>query len=535
MMKVISLVLLLPLLTIAASAQEQPSTPSPISEQCTTVSRQLHLSGPAWNGWGASLSNDRFQRTHAGLRQEQISSLKLKWAFGFDGDPWAVSQPVVAGGRVFIGSFSGFVHAIDLHTGCTYWKFKAAGPVRAAVIIGPSSAKDPNPSAFFSDAIGNAYRLDANTGRLVWKVQVEDHKAARTVGSPQLHDGRLYVPISSFEEVLAGNPKYECCTFRGSIVALDAVSGRLVWHTHSIGLPAQATGRNSIGTQLHGPSGAASFSAPTIDTRLKRLYFTTGNSYSEPAADTSDAILGIDLESGRIVWTSQMTPGDAFNVACTQPDKTNCPAKKGDDLAFASPAMLVTTRTNKRLLIAGQKSGMVHALDPDQNGRKVWSTRVGAGGLLGGVMWGSATDGDTVYVAVSDAFVQGKVNPDAGGLVALRTSDGKLLWRTPAPTCGDRIPCLAAQTAAVTLIPGTVFSGARDGVFRAYSSTSGRILWEFGTARTFETVNGVKAKGGTLDVGGAAVVDGIVLTASGYPQFGGLGGNVLLAFSADGR
>jgi polyvinyl alcohol dehydrogenase (cytochrome) len=303
---------------------------------------------------------------------------------------------------------------------------------------------------------------------------------------------------------------------------------------YSIATASQATRRNGVGTQLYGPSGAGTYSPPTIDTRLKRLYFTTGNSYSEPAAETSDAVLGVDLKSGRIVWATQLTPGDAFNVACMQPDKTNCPVQQGEDLDFASPAILLTTPANIRLLIAGQKSGMVYALNPDDNGRKVWSTRVAVGGLLGGIMWGAAADGDTVYIAVSDSFTQGRLNPDAGGLVALRSSDGKQLWRIPAPTCGDREPCLPAQTAAVTLIPGVVFSGSRDGFLRAYSSISGRILWEFATAREFETVNGVKGNGGTLDVSGAAVVDGIVLTTSGYSQFGGIAGNVLLAFSIGG-
>ena len=504
------------------SDSERQSVAALPSGQCANPPRSLRMSKPMWNGWGGSLSNDRSARTGAGLTQDQVSFLKLKWAFGFGDVPWAVTQPVVVDGRIFIGSASGHVYAIDLQTGCTYWTFKAAGPVRAAISIGPSSSRDRAPSAFFTDAIGNAYRLDANNGSLVWKLHVDDHKAVRTVGSPQLYEGRLYVPVSSFEEVLAGSPKYECCTFRGSVVAIDAASGRPIWRAYSISLAAQAAGRNGAGTQLYGPSGAATFSSPTIDTRLKRLYFTTGNSYSEPAADTSDAVLGVDLKSGQVVWANQVTPGDAFNVACTQPDKTNCPSNSGADLDFASPVILVTIRQNKRLLIVGQKSGMVYALDPDENGRRVWSTRVATGGLLGGIMWGSAADSDAVYVAVSDAFTEGKVNPEAGGLVALRISDGKQLWRTSALGCGDRKPCLSAQTAAVTLIPGVVFSGSREGTLRAYSSSAGRVLWEFGTAREFETVNGVRAKGGTLDVSGATVVDGIVLTASGYPMFGGV-------------
>jgi polyvinyl alcohol dehydrogenase (cytochrome) len=535
-----ALFLLLP--TAVASAQEAArlddlageTARSSAAGQCAQAPRKLSLSGPQWNGWGTSLTNDRFSRSHAGLTRAQVGSLKLKWAFGFDRDTSAVSQPAVVGGRVFVGSTSGRVYALDLQTGCSYWTFKAEGPVRAGITIGPAGSKDPGLSAFFSDVVGNAYRLDANTGRLVWKLSVKDHKAVRTAGSPQLHEGRLYVPVSSFEEVLASDPKYECCTFRGSVVAIDATSGRLIWRTHSITTASQTTRQNSVGTQLYGPSGAGTFSPPTIDTRLKRLYFTTGNSYSEPAAETSDAVLGLDLESGRVVWATQLTSGDAFNVACIQPDKTNCPVQKGEDFDFASPAILLTTPANKRLLIASQKSGMVYALDPDDSGRKVWSTRVAIGGLLGGIMWGPATDGETVFVAVSDAFTQGKLNPDAGGLVALRSSDGKQLWRIPTPPCGERQPCLPAQTAAVTLIPGVVFSGSRDGFLRAYSSNSGRILWEFGTAREFETVNGVRGKGGTLDVGGAAVVDGIVLTTSGYSQFGGVAGNVLLAFSEGG-
>lgn len=516
----------------------QPSaaheTPTHSPGHCQGMPRNVSFSGPTWNGWGGSLGNDRFERGHAGLAPEEVSSLQLKWAFGFAGDPWAASQPVVVGGRVFIGSASGTVYSIDLQRGCTYWTFKAVGPVRAAITVGSAGSQTSGLSAFFSDAVGNAYRLDANTGRLMWRVRVEEHKAVRTVGSPQLYDGRLYVPVSSFEEVLASDPKYECCTFRGSVVALDAASGSLIWRTYSIPTAPQPTRRNSAGAQLYGPSGAATYSAPAIDTRLQRLYFTTGNSYSEPTADTSDAVLAVDLHSGRLLWATQLTAGDAFNAACLQGDMTNCPAGHGNDLDFASPAILITTPQNKRLLIAGQKSGMVYALDPDNSGKEVWRIRVGIGGFLGGVMWGSASDGSTVYVAISDAFAQGGLNPDAGGLVALRSSDGKELWRTAPPPCGDRNPCLQAQTAAVTVVPGAVFSGTRDGTLRAYSSDFGGILWEFNTAREFETVNGVKAKGGTLDVSGATVVDGVVLTVSGYTQYGGIGGNVLLTFSSDG-
>jgi polyvinyl alcohol dehydrogenase (cytochrome) len=288
-----------------------------------------------------------------------------------------------------------------------------------------------------------------------------------------------------------------------------------------------------VGTQLYGPSGAGIWSSPTIDVAHHRIYAATGDSYSDPPAPTSDAVLAFDLDSGAVQWVHQAAAGDAFNIACNLPDKTNCPLANGPDADFASPPLLVQVARGKRLLVLGQKSGMVYALDPDNGGQQVWANRVAMGGLLGGIMWGSASDGRNMYVAISDYVADGKFNPKAGGLVALRLADGKELWRSVVSGCGNNKGCSPAQPAAVTAIPGAVFCGSRDGHLRAYETTTGHVIWDFDTAREYQAVNGVAARGGSIDSGGPAVANGIVITNSGYAQFGGMSGNVLLAFGVN--
>jgi polyvinyl alcohol dehydrogenase (cytochrome) len=505
------------------------------------------VSAAAWNGWSPTLTNDRYQRQPgANLAAGDVPRLKVKWAFGFPGDTSAAVQPTIVNGRVFLGSTSGRVFALSLASGCAYWTYDADTQVRTAVVIGRDSGSTL--AAFFADLAGNVYSVDAASGQLRWKKTVEDHPVVRLSGTPKLVDGRLYVAVSSLEELVGSDPKYPCCTFRGSVVALDAASGNQIWKTYTIGETPKPTTKNKVGTQLYGPSGAAVWSSPTIDTARRVVYIGTGDSYSDPAAPTTDAIMALDLDSGAIKWVRQLTPGDAWNLACGGLDSSNCPASPGPDSDFGSPPMLVAPPDGPRMLIVGQKSGVVHGIDANTGAVK-WSTRVGKGGILGGVEWGSATDGRTAYVALSDqtmkpagstggAVVLGQTVLDptvGGGLFALRVADGSKVWSAPPPRCPDRPTCSPAQSAAITAIPGIVFSGSVDGHLRAYSMTDGRVVWDFDTAAEFDTVNRVKARGGSIDVGGPAVGEGMVLTTSGYPTFGGMSGNVLLAFSVDGK
>jgi polyvinyl alcohol dehydrogenase (cytochrome) len=502
------------------------------------------LAGPAWNGWGVNKANSRYQDgAAAGFTVAQVPRLKLKWAFGFPGDVAADAQPTVVGGRVFVGSQSGNVYALDAATGCIHWYFAASASVRAAVTVGRvdtnSGSKD---LAFIGDRNGNVYAVEAATGGLLWKTRVDDHAVARVTGSPVFHGGRLYVPVASGEETAGARSDYECCRFRGSVVALDGASGRQAWKTYTIADEARPTKKNKVGTQMWGPSGAPIWSSPVVDVSRKALYVTTGDNYSDPPTATSDAFLAFDLESGKVLWSRQTTTADAWNTACRLEDKTNCPESGGPDFDFASPPILVTLAGGRRALVAGQKSGVVYAVDPDRDGAMLWQTRVGKGGINGGVQWGSAADQSNVYVALSDI---GRINipnsaatePDpkvGGGLFALSLENGERAWYTAPPPCGARKRCSPAQSAAVSAIAGVVFSGSVDGHLRAFSTVNGAILWDFDTVGTHRTVNEVPARGGSLNGPGPAIAGGMVFVESGYAS-NGIPGNVLLAFSVDGK
>jgi len=233
---------------------------------------------------------------------------------GFFVRPVGIEPELPAQGRMKIevteanGAYK--VHALDAMSGCTIWTYATEAAVRTAISFGPLSGTD-HFGVFFGDVRANAYAVDAATGSLVWKTKVEDHPAARVTGGPTFFSGVLYVPVSSIEEATGSRPSYECCTFRGSVVALDAATGRQIWKAYTIPEAPHPTSKNAIGTQLQGPSGASVWSSPTIDVQRQALYVATGNSYSHPPSDTSDAILAFDLKTGRMLWHRQATPKDS--------------------------------------------------------------------------------------------------------------------------------------------------------------------------------------------------------------------------------
>ena len=494
----------------------------------------------AWNGWSPTSDNARFQSADAArLSVSQVRKLKLKWAFGLDGDISAYSQPTVIDGHIFLGSAAGVVYALRSDSGCVEWTYQAAAPVREAVATAPL---DSHHAVLFGDLTGTFYALQAETGRLLWKKRIEEHEAALLTGSPTVYAGNVYIGVASWEETRAINPAYPCCSFRGSVVALRVRDGAQVWKTYTVADLPRTTGKTSTGTIRQGPSGAGVWSAPTIDTKRGRLYVTTGDNYSAPATTTSDAVLGLDLATGRMLWSRQVTPGDVFNSGCVAGvNGPNCPEEgtRGPDYDFGSSSILVKTPPGRDLLIAGQKSGVVYALDPDRKGEIVWTQRVAKGGTIGGVQWGMASDGQNVYAAASDAYFFTKdgfrvLAPDqGGGLTALRVAEGAKAWYAAPESCGSRPGCSPAQSAALSAIPGVVFSGSMDGHMRAYASEDGKVLWDFDTRRDFTTVNGVAAKGGAIDGPGAVIVNGMLFMNSGYGRFGGAPGNVLLAFAPE--
>jgi polyvinyl alcohol dehydrogenase (cytochrome) len=506
-----------------------------MTNRCAAQPMANPMAGPRWSGWGVDGRNGRFQSLRdAGLSAAQVPNLTLKWAFGFPNGTSAFGQPAVAGGRVYVGSDNGFVYAIDAQTGCAHWSYEVGAGVRTAISIGAiGTPADPRYAIYFGDLKGNVHAVDAESGKVVWTKRADAHPLARVTGTPTLDNGRLYVPLSSLEEASGANPKYECCTFRGGVVAYDARTGNEIWRTYTIPSPPKPLKKNSIGTQLYGPAGAAVWSSPTVDADRGLLYIATGNAYNDPFAEQSDAVMALDLRTGRMRWSRQVTPNDTYIIGCgpTATTKDNCPTGTGPDFDFGSSPILRRLQNGRSIITIGQKSGVVWGLDPDKEGAIVWQKRVGEGTALGGIEWGSAADDQLGYYGVADA----QLGPQkAGGIYALRLGTGEEAWhwRPPSNCAATDRNCIQANSAALSVIPGVVFAGATSGMLRAYSTVDGSVLWETNTAQDFQTVNGVTAKGGAINGPGPVIAGGMVFTNSGYSYLGyGAGGNVLLAFA----
>lgn len=546
---------------------------------CSAHAPVRETSAPAWNGWGVDVRNTRQQtRQGAGLSPGQVSRLQLKWAFGFPGATALYSQTVYDG-RLYVTSNAGYVYSLDADTGCVHWGFRAQAAVRSGFFIGRLSRTVSRLAAFFGDIRGTVYALDASTGEVIWKTLTETHPLARITGTPVLHDGRLYVPVTSLEEPEAGQADYTCCTFRGSMVALDAVTGKQIWKTYTIPEEPKVVGRNSRGKDLLAPAGAGVWVTPSLDLKRRAIYVTTGNAFAGTPTG-ANAVLAMSMDSGKLLWTMQALPFDTWHNGCVQniPGRAtgpgrggrgagagalgagraggagagapagrpggpaaapgggrgpvgppyppeNCPAVLGPDWDFAAPAALTTTADGRDIIIAAQKQGLVWALNPD-NGQVLWKQDVAreiAGGR-GETLFGGALDNERAYFGLISS-----------GHLALDLKTGEEVWYVPIvpPQGRDN---QRGVVGAVTLLPGVLLSGARDGMIRAASSRTGQLLWEFDSAQEFTTVNGVQAKGGSAASGGPIVANGMVFVGSGYPGFqGGQPGNVLLAFAPSVR
>ncbi len=502
----------------------------------STASFEDSFNKPSWNGWGGSLGSARYAR-EGGIAAADVPRLKLAWAFGFPRALSARTQPTVIGDWLFTASDTGDVFALDAKTGCTRWSFTAKAGVRGALSV--AALGSGKYGVFFGDGQANAYGLDAQTGRQLWTLKVDAHPNAVITGAPAVYDGRLYVPTSGVGEESRGqDPSYACCSFRGSVSAIDIRDGELLWKSYAIQAEPRPRGKSSQGVELLGPAGAGIWSSPTIDAARGVLYVGTGNGYAGPAQKTMNAIIAMDLKTGAHKWVQQTVPNDIWLMQCQsqaggkapRPANPNCPDEEGPDFDFSAAPLLTRTASGRELLVVPQKSGMLWALDPDKQGAVVWQYRYGRGSGLGG-QWGAAADGVNAYIGTGDAL-----SPQPGGMHAVNLETGQRAWFAPPQpklcSASDR-RCSASQSAAITAIPGVVFSAGGDGGLRAYSARDGAILWSFDTNRPFETVNGVAANGGTMDASGAVVAGGMLYVNSGYNSFVGRAGNVLLAFRVE--
>jgi polyvinyl alcohol dehydrogenase (cytochrome) len=510
--------------TVGAETKVDPS----IGRCVNPPPMRAPASGSGWNGWSADLENTHFQPAKAaGLTADDLPKLTLKWALGLPEATSAWAQPTVVGGRVFVGSQNGTVYSLDATSGCVAWIYTAQGGVRGSVTVGPRPGAPGRFNAYFSDQKGYAYAVDAATGAQVWSVQVEAHPLIRLTGSPALYRDRLYVPTSSYEEVGKG-PTYNCCTFRGAVVALDTATGKAIWRAYPIDEEPKLMGKRPDGGESWGPSGGAIWSAPTIDAKRGLIYVGVGNTYSgKESQPGTDGIVAFDLKTGKKKWQQQLAPGDVYGCRNGEP---NCGTQQGPDFDFGASPAIAKLPNGRDIIVVGQKSGVAFGLDPDAGGKVVWQYRAGRGGALGGIEWGVATDASLAYLPVAD-----QTSPQPGGLHAVKLDTGERVWFAPPPDpllCGrPGRGCNAAQSAAVTVIPGAVFSGSFDGGIRAYSTKDGKVLWQYDTNREFKTVNGVRAFGASLNGPAPVAVDGMLYVNSG--DYRARPGNVLLAFGIE--
>ena len=514
-------------------------TASPEPAQCKDKSNQFDYNEPpVFQGWGLTqASTHSIPAETAGLNKKNIASLKLKWVFAFPGALRTRSQPALAGGAIYVGSHGGTVYAFDRETGCARWTFAASAEVRTGIVISPwnEGDKTAQPMAYFGDLIGNLYALDAITGALKWRARPDEHPTATLTGTPSLHQGVLYVPVSSLEVVPAAEPDYECCHFRGSVVAYNAKTGEQKWQGFTIPKKPTAKTLNAAGTQNYGPSGAPVWNSPAIDVKRNQLTVGTGENYSSPASGESDAVIAFDLTTGSVNWVYQATTGDAWNTACGRKENTNCPTENGPDFDFGAGTLLAEDLDGIDYVIGGQKSGVVHAIDPD-TGQEVWKTKVGRGGIHAGVYFGMATDQGRLFVPISDT-PDGReyLEPARPGMYALDLRNGEYIWKSPAENIcrEDQQYCQPGYPAAITVIDQIVIAGSNDGHLRIFDVETGQILWDRDTAIEFDSLGGGKAKGGSFGGGAAPIAfKSQLIVNSGYGFAGKMPGNALLVFEA---
>ena len=503
---------------------------------CTGAAARFDRSEPpAFVNWGFDLaSTHMIPAATGGLSPANVGKLKLKWSFGFAGSERMRSQPAVAGGAIFIGSHTGDVFALDRETGCVRWRFQAPAEVRTGIVVAPWRAGDvaAMPLLYFGDVRGTVYALDAFTGQLKWKVVADPHPAAVITAAPSLYDGTLYVSVSSLEEASATAPGYICCTFRGSVVALDAATGAQKWRSWMVPEPKPLPGPTD-GNERMGPSGVAVWNTPAIDSKRGQLTIDTGDNYTRPVTELGDAIVALDLKTGAVRWHYQASQGDAWNVACMMAGNANCPENAGPDYDFGAGTLLARTDDGREVVIAGQKAGIVYGLDPG-TGKLLWHTRVARGGMAGGINHGLAAMHGMVFAPVSDMF-DGHVSeyPARPGVHALDAATGKELWYAPVKAMCDHAlrSCTDGTSGSVSVTPGLVMTGTDDGRVLVLSAKDGKLLWSYNTAQPLKTVNGVPARGGAISGGVTPIAyKGELIVASGYGFASKLAGNALLVF-----
>ncbi|MEH6550363.1 MAG: PQQ-binding-like beta-propeller repeat protein [Pseudomonadales bacterium] len=511
------------------------------------------------SNWGLGVENRRFVDSDlTTITPENVGTLSLAWSFAFPKVTDMRSQPAIIGDTLYVGDKAGKLFALDRKTGCVRAHSKVMSGIRSAITV--ATLNDGRQLLVFADSLATVFAVDPATLENVWQRPAAVSNFSVITGSISYHNNRLYVPVSSYEVAAAGSPTHVCCKSHGAVLAFDASNGDSLWEWHATE-DAMPQGINKDGAELFGPSGASVWTSPAIDVKRNRIYFGTGENLTHPATDTSDAIIALDMDSGELVWKFQATANDVWNAACLN-GGANCPDNAGEDFDFGASVIMADLADGSQLLLAGQKSGEVFALNPDPvstQGEVIWRRRISQGTSNGGIHWGMALADQTLFVPVSDPERDTVGYSPRPGLSALDVSSGDIVWQQAAlrgcdfdyahkPLIGlenDRAPAAAdpnkqfecsyyyGLSAAATATPQLVFSAGLDGVVRAYDQETGDILWQAKTAVEFDTTNGVVGHGGAIDVAGQTLAGDWLYVLSGYSMFGQLPGNVLLAYKIE--
>jgi len=493
--------------------------------------------GSDWTSKGNGPLNKRYQK-NSNINSSNIKKLKLKWSFRLKGYD-ARSQPIAIGNLILVAT-KDTLYALDADTGCAFWTFKSPSGFR----VSPAFDKESGPYVFAVDQELISYKVDLLKGELVWKTQLpRESEWNLSSGSISLVGSHLIIPISTVETIAPLNPTYECCTTSGGIAKLDIETGEVIWY-HRIEKPAEVVGKVKFTrTKKYAPSGSAVWNTPGIDLTRGLVFFGTGQSLQSPASQFSDAIIALDLNSGKRVWSTQTLAGDAYNVACEVPmaRQWGCPEENGPDYDFGASVIKSFTSEKKEIFLAGQKSGWAFGMNAI-NGDIIWKNRIGRGGTLGGIHTGMATDDERLYVTNSDREVGRKYDWDPKpGVYALNIDSGEIIWTFPFDNdCKKRNEvtdgngnCFKGFSAPPSIGSDVVYAGTLDGRLYGIGKESGKYLWEFDTLQFFQTVNGTRAFGGSMDIAGPVVTKDQLIVVSGYGTHGQFPGNVLLVFELE--
>jgi polyvinyl alcohol dehydrogenase (cytochrome) len=523
---------------------------------CDAARLPVDLTGAATiTNFGYDRLNTRsMSAQNAGLTKAQLQKQPaLAWAVGFPDATGMRAQGAVVGKNLFVPVADvGAMYAFDISVPdkpCLQWVYNTPGgaPLRTSSAFG---YVDDVPLLVFSGLDATVHAVDARTGKAVWTKMVGSFAYSTTTGTPTVLQDRVIVPVAQFEIAFAGSNDVPCCDNHGYVLSLDPKTGEQQWRYDTMPDATHQRDRGD-GKSLRGPAGAPIWNSPVVDEKRGLIYFATGESNSPPAHRNTNAVIAIDLKTGKEKWSHHATPNDIYNIGCDlnpDPKLLNCtksPETVYRDVDFGASVILGTHSDGKQLVYAGQKSGSVWAFEPD-TGKVVWRRSLGTGGALGGVHWGIAYDKDTVYAPISSVGVPipGEWDGDPAikpGLYALDAKTGKIRWQynpelppgTPGPPPG--MPPIfpvhpIAMSAAPAVIDGVVIAATLDGTLHALDSTTGKLLWKQPTAKDYTTVNGVPGKGGSIDSASIYAANGLLIVNSGYGSFGQAPGNVILAF-----